>query len=94
MLSETLFVWFRIALEIQLDSYGPRHVSVILSYDIVCIHCWSIYILLFGTQLHLATKLTYLMSAYMYYTLNGGFTADDASFYENKVAVMELEHLL
>ena len=33
-----------------------------------------------GTQLHLTTKLTYLMTAYMYYTPNGGFTANDASF--------------
>ena len=32
MLSETLFVWLRVALEIQLESYGPRHTSVILWY--------------------------------------------------------------
>ena len=31
----------------------------------------------------LTTKLTYLMNAY--YTPNDGFTANDASFYENKV---------
>ena len=43
------------------------------------------YTLLFGTQLGLGTKLAYLMTAHMYYAPNGGFTADDTSFYENKV---------
>ena len=29
ILSETFFVCFRVALEIQLESYGPRHASVV-----------------------------------------------------------------
>ena len=29
---------------------------------------------------------SYLMTAYMYYTLNGSFTVNDASFCNNKVA--------
>ena len=55
MLSKTLFVWFRVALEIQLESYGPRHVSVVLWYDVVCVYCKSIHTSLFGTQLRLTT---------------------------------------
>ena len=79
-------MWFRVALGIQLESYGSRHVWVVLRYDIVCVYCKCAYTVLFGTQLRLTTKLMYLMTAYMYYTLNGGFTANDASFYNNKVA--------
>ena len=37
-------------------------------------------------QARLTTKLMYLMSVYMYYTPNGGFTANNAPFYKNKVA--------
>ena len=37
LLFETFFVWFRVASEILLDSYGPRHTSVVLWYKIVCI---------------------------------------------------------
>ena len=36
MLSGTFFVCFRVAWEIQLKSYGPRHASVVLWYSIVC----------------------------------------------------------
>ena len=36
ILSETFFVWFRVALEIQLESYGLRHSSVIIWY-VVCV---------------------------------------------------------
>ena len=65
ILSETFFEWFRVALEIKPESYNPRHTSVVLWYDIVCIYCKSVYTSLFGTQLHLTTKLTYVMTAYM-----------------------------
>ena len=44
MLSEIFFVWFRAAWEIRLESYGPRHTSVVLWYNIVCICCKPIYI--------------------------------------------------
>ena len=30
LLSDTFFVWFRVAKEIQLKSYGSRHASVII----------------------------------------------------------------
>ena len=30
VLSETFFVWFRVALEIRLESYDPRHALVVL----------------------------------------------------------------
>ena len=33
-----IFVWFRVALDIRLESYGRRHASVVLWYDIVCVH--------------------------------------------------------
>ena len=77
ILSKTLFVWFRVTLEIQLESYGQRHVSVVLWYDIVCVYSKSVYTSLLGTQLRLATKLTGLTIEY--YTTNDGLTANDAS---------------
>ena len=49
ILSETFFVWFRVALEIWLESYGLRHASAVLWYSIVCIYCNPIYTSLFGT---------------------------------------------
>ena len=44
ILSETFFVWFRVALEIRLGSYGPRHASVSLWYNILCAYTASPYI--------------------------------------------------
>ena len=44
ILSETIFVLFRFVLEIQLEIYGPRHASVTLWYDIVCVYCKPPYI--------------------------------------------------
>ena len=85
ILSETFFEWFRVELEIQLESYGPRQASVVFWYDIVRVYCKSVYTSLFDTQLRLTTKFPHLMTAYMYYTPNGGFSAIDASFYANKV---------
>ena len=55
LLSDTFLVWFRVV-EIQLDSYGPRHTSVILWCKLVCISCKPIYTLLFGAYLHLTIK--------------------------------------
>ena len=76
---------FRFAQEIQQESYGPTHASVILWYDIVivCVYCKPVYTSLFGMQLYLTTKLTYLMSAY--YIPKDGLNANDASFYKNKL---------
>ena len=34
VISQTLFVWFTVALEIRLGSYGSRHASVVLWYNI------------------------------------------------------------
>ena len=82
ILSESFFMWFRVALEIQLESYSSRHASVVLWNNIVCIYCKPTYTSLFGTQLGL-TKLTYLMTAY--YTPSNSFTANNASFHKNKV---------
>ena len=49
LLLETFFVLFRFALQIQLESYGPRHTSVVLWYTTLCaytaslrIHCYLI----------------------------------------------------
>ena len=42
--------------------------------------------LLFGTQLHMKTKLAYLMTAY--YTLNDSFTATMHHFYMNIVDLL------
>ena len=38
ILSETFFVCIIITLEIRLESYGPRHASVVLRYHIVCVY--------------------------------------------------------
>ena len=88
ILSDTFYVWFRVALGIRLESYiySPRHASVVLWYDIVCVYCKSIYTSLFDTTLRLTIKLTYLMTAY--YTPSNGFTANDASFYNNQVGLL------
>ena len=67
--------------EVQFET----HIGNSQMYDVVCVYCKSIYTMLFGTQLRLTTKLTYLMTACMYYTPNGGFTAIDALFYKKKV---------
>ena len=42
------------------------------------------HILLFGAQLRMTTKLTYVLTRY--YTLNDSFTANDASFIRTKLA--------
>ena len=57
ILSETFFVWFRVAMQIWLESYDPRHALVVLWYDIVCVYCKPVYTSLYGT-LRLTTKLT------------------------------------
>ena len=79
LVSETIFMWFKVAWEIRLESYGPRHPLVVLWYNIVCVNCNPIYTSVFGAQLHLTTKLTYRMTPY--YTPNDGSTAKDAWFY-------------
>ena len=84
LLSETFLVFFIVAWEIHWRATGPRHVSVVLWYNIVCIYCKPIQISLFGAQLHVITQLMYLMTAY--YIPNGGFTANSTSFYKDKVA--------
>ena len=38
ILSEIFFLWFRVALEIRLESYGPRHTSIVLWYHIACVY--------------------------------------------------------
>ena len=47
LLSETFLVWFRVSWEIRLESYGSRHASVILWYNIVCLYCKPVHALLF-----------------------------------------------
>ena len=51
-----------------------------------CVRCKYVHTSLFGMQLCLTAKLTYLMTAFMLYALNGGFTANHALFYNKKVA--------
>ena len=43
IISEKFPVWFRVALQVQLESYGLRHASVgrSLIYHIVCVYCKS-----------------------------------------------------
>ena len=44
---KTFPLQIRVALEIQLESYGPRHISVILWYNITCVYCKPIHTSLF-----------------------------------------------
>ena len=56
VLLDTFFVWFRVAWKVRLESYCPRHASVVLCYNIVCIYFNPIHTSLFRTQLCLATN--------------------------------------
>ena len=82
ILSESFLVWFRVAWNIRLESYDPKHASVALWYNIVCVYCKPVHTSLFGVQLNMTTKLMYLLTAY--YTPNNSFTANDASFNKNQ----------
>ena len=77
ILSEPLFLWFRVALEIWLENYNPRHPLVVLRFHIVCVYCKCLHTSLFGVQVHMTAKLTYLTTGY--YTPSDGHTANDAS---------------
>ena len=83
LLSKTFLVYARVAWGIQLESYGTRHTSVVLWYNIFCVYCKPVHSSLFVVQLRMTTKSTYLITAY--YTPNDCFTANDASFYESIV---------
>ena len=65
-------MWYRVALEIRLERYGPSYASVVLY--IACVYCKPAYSSLFGTQLRLTTKLTGLTTEY--YTTNDRLTAN------------------
>ena len=41
ILSETIFVCFRVALGIRLESFGPRHASVVFWYHILCVYRYT-----------------------------------------------------
>ena len=51
LLLDTFLVWFRVAREIQMESYGSRHISVVLWDKLVCVYCKPICTSLFGAQL-------------------------------------------
>ena len=38
IISEIIFVWFRVTLQIWLESYSPRHASVVLWYHIAYVY--------------------------------------------------------
>ena len=76
LLSEIFLVGFRVAQEIQMDSYGLRHVSFILWYKMVRLNCKPWYTSLFGVQLCMTTKLMYMYLMTAYCTLNDSFTAN------------------
>ena len=82
-LLDAFLVWFRVAWANWLESYSPGHTSVILQYNIACMYYKFVHTLLFGMQLSMATKFTYLMTAY--YSPNNGFTANNASRCKSKV---------
>ena len=80
----TFLVCCRVAWEIQLESYRPRHTSVVSWYNIVCVYCKCIHASLFGAQIHMGTKLTYLMTAH--YTPNVGLLPARHHFIRTKLA--------
>ena len=90
LLSNTFLVCLRVAWEFLLESYGSKHWSVFPWYSIVYIYCKPVCRSLFGVQLRMTTKLTYLMT--IYYTPNNGFTANNVSFYKSKVG--QLHYML
>ena len=45
-----IFLWFRVCWVIWLENYVPRHTSVILWHNIVCVYCKPIHALLFSAQ--------------------------------------------
>ena len=56
ILFETFLVRLRAAWEIYLKMYGPRHASVVLLYNIVCLYCKPVHIAC-GVQQLMTTKL-------------------------------------
>ena len=82
LLLKTFLVCVRFAWKIQLESYSPRHASVIVWYNSVCI-LEALHTLLLVAQLYLTTKLIYLMTAY--YTPNDNFTVNNILFYKSNV---------
>ena len=66
--------------EIQMESYDPLHLSVVLLYILVCAYCKPVYTLLFDVQLRMTIETHVL-----YDTPYSGFTAKNGWFYKNKV---------
>ena len=81
--SETFFLWFRVAWEIQ---HGQLHTqtcsAVVLIYNILCVLQAHTYIIILCTTMH-HNKVTWLMT--VLYTPNNGFNSYDVLFYKNKV---------
>ena len=82
LLLGTFLVWLRVAWEIWLESYNPRHASVI-SDTTLCAYTASHFI-------HPYLVCNYAWqenscSLQLFYTPNIGFTANDASFYKNTI---------
>ena len=62
-LSEEFLVWFKFALEIWLEGYGPDMHQSFCDTTLLCVYWKPIHTSLFGTWVCLTTKLTYLMTA-------------------------------
>ena len=59
LLSNTFLVWNRVAWEIWLKSYNPRHTLRLFSdISLSCLYCKPVHTLLFGAQLHMTAKLS------------------------------------
>ena len=56
LLSKTFLQCFRVAWEIRLESYGSRHASVVLWFNIVCVYCKPVHTSIFDAQLRMTTK--------------------------------------
>ena len=70
------------------DLTGELRYQTLIGHSLVqlcvCMVQARTYITIFGVQISMTTKLTYLMTAY--YASSDSFTANDALFYKNKFA--------
>ena len=83
-----IFVWFRVALEIRLESYGPSYCDVYTAYTVRVTAMYILQAHIYIANCYVTTphnKLTGLTTGY--YTTKDGLTANDASFnfHKNKV---------
>ena len=79
--SDTFLVWFRVARS-NWRAMAQTCISL-LWYKVVCVYCKPVYTSLFGAQLH-DNRNSRTCTFWLHIT-HQSFTANDASFYKNKI---------